>query len=59
MVQYCRKGLPSLQGRLGGPSTYGETLNCTRETGNTFDDFDPFAVSMEKCGNVVGHMKRK
>jgi len=20
---------------------------------------DPFAVSMEKCGNVVGHMPRK
>ena len=33
----------------------GEVLNCTRETGNAFD---PFAVSVIKRGNVVGHVPR-
>ena len=37
-------------------ATHGEVLNCTRETGNAFD---PFAVSVIKRGNVVGHVPRK
>ena len=37
-------------------ATRGEVLNCTRETGNAFD---PFAVSVIKRGNVVGHVPKK
>ena len=37
-------------------ATRGEMLDCTRETGNAFD---PFAVSVQKRGNIVGHVPRK
>ena len=37
-------------------ANYGELLSCTRETGNVFD---PFAVCMQKDGDIVGHVPRK
>ena len=37
-------------------ANYGELLSCTRETGNVFD---PFAVCVQKDGDIVGHVTRK
>ena len=37
-------------------ANYGELLSCTRETGNVFD---PFAVCVQKDGDIVGHVPRK
>ena len=35
---------------------YGELLSCSREIGNVYD---PFAVCVQKDGDVVGHVPRK
>ena len=35
---------------------YGELLSCSRETGNVYG---PFAVCMQKDGDVAGHVPRK
>ena len=37
-------------------ASHGELLNCTRETGNSFD---PFSVCVEKHGNIVSHSQEK
>ena len=37
-------------------ANYGKLLSCTRETGNAFD---PFAVCVQKDGDIVGHVPRK
>jgi len=37
-------------------ASYGEVLNCVRETENSFD---PFAVSIIKDGEIVGHVPTK
>ena len=37
-------------------ANYGKLLSCVRETGNVFD---PFAVCVQKDGDIVGHVPRK